>query len=370
MTMKARLAGAEFEVRPGESLLDACRRSAVTIPFSCGAGVCHACLLKCVQGQVPPQAQRGLPQDLSSKGYVLACQCHPTGEMALTVPDPADRRVTGMLHSAQPSGPFMHLRFETARLLVCRVGDRLGLEAPSGAEESLEVTAVEPDVCVIEALAPTTPGTAHWLLEAPFGADLTVRGPLLANAAAKSSELDPPEADPQLWTEMGEGSVVRAALEDFYKKVYADAQLAPFFEGVTQQRLVEKQYSFLKQLMTGERVYFGDRPRNAHHWMVISDALFDYREALMREQLVAHGLTESQIARWMRFESHYRRDIVKSQACPRIVDGIELPLDGYGKQVLDEGTVCDHCGEAVDAGTEVLYHLRLGHVSCPQCVEA
>jgi ferredoxin/truncated hemoglobin YjbI len=366
--MKARLGQAEFEVRAGESLLDACRRSAVTIPFSCGAGVCQACLLKCVDGEVPAPAQRGLSADLSAKGYLLACQCHPTGEMALAMPDPADRRISGMLHSAERSGPFVHLRFETARLLPCEPGDRLSLESPGAAEEILEVTSVEADTCTIEALATVPAAASHWLLEAPFGADLVVRGPLPFDP--KSAELAPPQSDPQLWQEMGDGLLVRAVLQDFYEKVYADSQLAPFFDGVTQQRLVEKQYSFLKQLLTGERVYFGDRPRNAHHWMVISGALFEHREALMREQLVAHGLTESQIARWMRIESHYRRDIVKAQAWPRVVGGVELPLDGYGKQVLDEGTVCDHCGEAVDAGTEVLYHLRLGRVSCPECAPA
>ena len=47
-------------------------------------------------------------------------------------------------------------------------------------------------------------------------------------------------------------------------------EMKPFFHGVTQQRAADKQYAFLKQLMTGEKAYFGDRPRNAHHRMVIT----------------------------------------------------------------------------------------------------
>jgi len=362
----ARLGDMSFSVRPGESLLEAGQRAAVTIPFSCGAGVCHACVLKCVHGDVPPSAQRGLSQDLSAKGYLLACQCRPTADMDLTLPDPADRRVDAMLHSAEAAGPFIRLSFETARLIPCESGDRVMVVAPMGPEVPAEVIEIDPDSYTIHALVPASAGAAAWFTTAEFGAAFVAWGPLELARDEDSFDLAPPDTDPQLWAEVG-GPKMRAVLEDFYREVYADPQLAPFFEGVTQQRLVEKQYSFLKQLMTGERVYFGDRPRNAHHWMVIPAALFAHREEIMRRHLVAHGLNESQVARWMRLESHYRRDIVKSQAWPRRVGGVDLPLDGYGRQVLDEGTLCDHCGDALDAGTEVLYHLRLGRVSCPQC---
>jgi ferredoxin/truncated hemoglobin YjbI len=364
--VNARLGDTPFQVRPGESLLDACRRAAVTVPFSCGAGVCQACLLKCVEGAVPEAAQRGLSADLSAKGYLLACQCRPTGDMDLTLPDPADRRIDAMLHSADPAGPFIQLRFETARMLPCESGDRVMVAAPTGAQDAVEIIEIDPDSYTMHALLPANTGTAQWFASAAFGAAFRAWGPLDLPRDENAFDLAAPETDPQLWEEVG-GPKMRAVLEDFYREVYADPQLAPFFDGVTQQRLVEKQYSFLRQLMTGERVYFGDRPRNAHHWMVIPAALFEHREGIMRRQLIAHGLNESQIARWMRLESHYRRDIVKAQPWPRRVGGVDLPLDGYGKQVLDEGTLCDHCGDALDAGTEVQYHLRLGRVSCPQC---
>jgi hypothetical protein len=133
------------------------------------------------------------------------------------------------------------------------------------------------------------------------------------------------------------------------------------------ERSIDKQYSFLRQLMTAERVYFGDRPRNAHHWMVITEALFDHRQDLMVSTLLAHRLSALQIARWTRLEQHYRRDIVKSAACPRQLDGVDLPLDGYASERLSAATVCDHCAGEIDAGTVVRYHLRLGHVSCARC---
>lgn len=369
--VQVRLDGTNFEVRGNESLLDACLRSGVTIPFSCRGGVCQTCLLRCVEGEIPAQAQRGLQRDLRDKHYLLACQCHPVGALELARPAGADRSTGCVLHEAGATGPYMLLRFETDRVLTCRPGQRLGIRLAADSALPAEITRCWPESFLIEALLPIADGQAlpPWLAASELGHRFEVVGPLDQPdaAGAAPTESSSPEPDPALWHELGDGLRVRAVLEDFYVQVYQDEQLAPFFHGVTLSRSIDKQYSFLRQLMTGERVYFGDRPRNAHHWMVISETLFDYRQSLMQRQLEAHGLTDAQIARWSRLELHYRSDIVKNAACPRRVGGIDLPLDGYGQQVLDSGTVCDHCGDAVEAGTQVTYHLRLGLVSCGAC---
>jgi len=109
-----------------------------------------------------------------------------------------------------------------------------------------------------------------------------------------------------MWAALDDGRLLRPILEDFYSRVYADPLLLPFFHGITKQRSVEKVHSFLQQVFTGNKTYFGDRPRNAHHWMVISNELFDYREGLMADCLGRHGLPEHLIARWRKMEGHYR----------------------------------------------------------------
>jgi hypothetical protein len=77
-----------------------------------------------------------------------------------------------------------------------------------------------------------------------------------------------------------------------------------------------------------------------------------------------------QIARWSRLEQHFRADIVKDAAWPRQLDGVDLPLDTYARETLSEATLCDQCGAEIASGTEVLYHQRLGHVSCNACAKA
>lgn len=369
--VQVQLDGVRLEVRGDESLLDACRRNAVAVPFSCLGGVCHTCLLRCVKGEVPADSQRGLPRDLRSKHYLLACQCHPDGPLELARPLGADRTTVCMLHDASVAGAYILLRFETEQALACRAGQRLTVTVGPGSMLLAEITRCWPESFLVECLLPVTDGQVlpDWLLASELGHRFEVAGPLDALDApgAGPTESSSPEPDPALWHELGDGLRVRAVLEDFYERVYRDDRLAPFFHNVTLSRAIDKQYSFLRQLMTGERVYFGDRPRNAHHWMVISEELFDYRQALMQNRLEAHGLSDAQIARWTRLELHYRSDIVKNAACPRRVGGVDLPLDGYAVQVIDGGTMCDHCGDAVDAGTEVTYHLRLGLVSCGAC---
>jgi ferredoxin/truncated hemoglobin YjbI len=188
-----------------------------------------------------------------------------------------------------------------------------------------------------------------------------------AVCASASAELPYPAADPELWAELEDGKTVRRVLEDFYERVYADPLLSPFFGRVTKDRVTDKQYSFMKQCVTGEKVYFGDRPRNAHHWMIISDALFDHRQALMLQALQAQRLSPGQISRWVRIEEHFRTDMVKTEVWPRRVGDEEIFIEGFASETLMDATVCDHCGAEIAAGTTVAYHRRLGQVSCRVC---
>jgi ferredoxin-NADP reductase/ferredoxin/truncated hemoglobin YjbI len=186
-------------------------------------------------------------------------------------------------------------------------------------------------------------------------------------AAAVSGRPEFPP-DPEMWGALKEGQVMAAILTDFYTRVFEDPVLSPYFMGVTKQRLIEKVYSFMRQIFTGEKMYFGDRPRNTHHWMVIPDDVFDYREKLMDDCMRRHGLAEHLIERWRAIEESFRGDIVKTKPYGRVVDGVELPLvEGFGHTVLEVGALCDSCTRILEPGEEVRYHLRLGHIYCGEC---
>lgn len=189
-------------------------------------------------------------------------------------------------------------------------------------------------------------------------------------AEGRSGVADPSTAspgDPEMWAALQDGALLNRILDDFYRRVFADPILAPYFRGVTHERLVGQVYSFLRDEFKGERHYFGMRPRTSHHWMVISDEIFDHRERLMEQTLRDHGLPEHLVERWRRYEESFRGDIVKPAPWKLVVDGVEMPLEGYGELELTVGGLCDGCQREVNVGERVRYHLRLGTTYCAEC---
>lgn len=184
---------------------------------------------------------------------------------------------------------------------------------------------------------------------------------------ANGDESKYPPSDLELWAALRNGELLTEVLTDFYDRVFQDERLASFFHNVTRQRLIEKQYLFVRQILTGEKIYFGDRPRNSHHWMVISDELFDYRAKIMETCLRKHGLPEPMVQRYGKLEEFYRGDIVKSAPFARVMGDVELPLEGFGEITMDVGTLCDTCEREVAAGEKVTYHVRIGKVFCSDC---
>jgi truncated hemoglobin YjbI len=184
----------------------------------------------------------------------------------------------------------------------------------------------------------------------------TRRGPLAPN--------------PRMWAWLAHGAKLRAILLDFYGEVYADPRLSPFFHATTIEWAIDHQYAFLGEIFSGEPMFFGDRPRNAHHWMVIDDALFDYREALMERCLQRHGLPDDLIVAWRAVEEVFRSHIVKAKPIVRMRNGMPMPLEGYERLALEAGGMCDGCEAVIERGGDSWYHVRTGKAFCEPCAGA
>jgi len=177
------------------------------------------------------------------------------------------------------------------------------------------------------------------------------------------------ERDDEMWQALGKGTLLSEILRDFYTQVYADPLLAPFFQRTTIQRAIEKQYNFLQDIFSGTKLYFGLKPFNAHHWMVISDELFDYREELFFSVVADHDFPEHLVRRWRAIHEMFRREIVKSTARGLLHAGKEVDLEGYERETLSIGSVCDGCKQEIAEGAEVLMHRRTGEIFCLRCEE-
>ena len=97
-----------IQVAQASNLLDALLAAGIAVPNSCRAGSCHACLVRCLQGE-PDDAQ---PDALSAaqrqQGWRLACQCRVADDLTVQVFDPLrDGRAATCFQSAATATPAL-----------------------------------------------------------------------------------------------------------------------------------------------------------------------------------------------------------------------------------------------------------------------
>lgn len=174
-------------------------------------------------------------------------------------------------------------------------------------------------------------------------------------------------ADPGFYAEIGGDATLRRVLDAFYDRVFVDRVLAPFFADHDKATLKGKQFRFLRMRFTGERgQYMGQRPRNAHHWMVISDAEFDRRQKIMGETLQAEGLSAVQIKKWLGTEEVFRRQIVKDRPWPLFYHGFETYwIQQRRVEVAAMAILCDSCQGEIPQGAAMV--LEGERVLCSAC---
>src|SRR5690606_14676584 len=75
----------EFQVAPGQSVLDGAMEAGIVLPYSCRNGACSTCKGKVVSGDYdagPSPAQILSPEDLA-QGYTLFCQAKPHSDLLI-----------------------------------------------------------------------------------------------------------------------------------------------------------------------------------------------------------------------------------------------------------------------------------------------
>jgi curved DNA-binding protein CbpA len=67
----------EFEVEPGESLLEAAENRGHVWPFACRGGACANCAIKLVEGELSMPVNHILPSEMMDRGIRLSCNGIP-----------------------------------------------------------------------------------------------------------------------------------------------------------------------------------------------------------------------------------------------------------------------------------------------------
>ncbi len=123
----------QWSVVPGSNLLDALNEAGVTVPYSCRAGSCHACLVRCIRGEPLDARPDALDAEKRDKGWRLACQCRVVDDLAVEIFDPVRDGLPARVSSGDWLSPsVLRLRIEPERALRYRAGQHLVLWAANG----------------------------------------------------------------------------------------------------------------------------------------------------------------------------------------------------------------------------------------------
>ncbi len=118
-----------WSVAPGSNLLDALNQAGVAVPYSCRAGSCHACLVRCA-GEVSDRQPQALSPAQREDGWRLACQCQVSGDLRVETFDPTRDGLAAKVVGADWLSPtVLRLRLQPERGLRYRAGQHLVLWA-------------------------------------------------------------------------------------------------------------------------------------------------------------------------------------------------------------------------------------------------
>ncbi|WP_296263240.1 iron-sulfur-binding ferredoxin reductase [Pseudomonas sp. UBA6562] len=116
-----------WSVPDGSNLLDALNQQGLNVPYSCRAGSCHACLVRCLEGAPDDARPDALSAAQRLHGWRLACQCRVSGDLRVAVFDPARDGQPAQVHSVDWLGDVLRLRLRLERALRYRAGQHLVL---------------------------------------------------------------------------------------------------------------------------------------------------------------------------------------------------------------------------------------------------
>jgi hemoglobin len=117
-----------------------------------------------------------------------------------------------------------------------------------------------------------------------------------------------------IYEQIGGQEALIAVVDDFYVRVLADAQLAPFFAGANMSRLKGKQVEFFAAALGGPAEYQGQTMKEAHRGRGIGQADFDLVAAYLTESLAAAGVPDDTAATIIATIAPLSGDIVAAAA--------------------------------------------------------
>lgn len=128
-----RVGAKRLQVAERANLLDALLAGGIKVPYSCRAGSCHACLVRCRAGEPLDLLPETLAADRRAEGWRLACQCQVGGDLDVEPFDPQrDGQAARVVGLDWLSPSVLRLRLQPERRLRYQAGQHLLLWSADG----------------------------------------------------------------------------------------------------------------------------------------------------------------------------------------------------------------------------------------------
>lgn len=139
------------ELDEGETVLSGLIRCGAEPPHSCDRGICNVCILRCIEGDIPLQAQLELRPSITELGCFRTCQCVPEGDMVLERPREGALFGRGIIYRKEQMSPtVIRLLLDPATQMYYHAGQFINLRAPDGTARSYSIASVPYDDYCLE----------------------------------------------------------------------------------------------------------------------------------------------------------------------------------------------------------------------------
>jgi len=141
----------QWSVTPGSNLLDALNSAGVSVPYSCRAGSCHACLVRCIGGEPLDALPEALDAGKRDQGWRLACQCRVVDDLTVEVFDPQRDGSPARVSACDwPTPSVLRLHLEPECPLRYRAGQHLVLWTAGGVARPYSLASLPGEDAVLE----------------------------------------------------------------------------------------------------------------------------------------------------------------------------------------------------------------------------
>jgi hemoglobin len=107
---------------------------------------------------------------------------------------------------------------------------------------------------------------------------------------------------------------LRAAITDFYRRVFGDVMIGFLFQGKDRQHLIDREYEFTAALLGAPGITYTGRPmRVAHAQHTIFGGQFERRLQILRDTLRDHAVDPDVQRAWIDHQLALRHQITRDR---------------------------------------------------------